>query len=126
MTWYLNGTEISPLNIPTRFMAIFNGLSHINGILMAFLCFLVVCEYSSVRLVFSRLCLLSGAGCLEGIVDHTSVYVAHVTIAALKTHFLVQWVYEKCRKIIMSCWCPAPVGFLPAGTKLASWRPSGH
>ena len=28
-------------------MAIFNGFSHINGILMAFLCFLMAIEYSS-------------------------------------------------------------------------------
>ena len=28
-------------------MAIFNGFSHINGILMAFLFFLMACEYSS-------------------------------------------------------------------------------
>ena len=28
-------------------MAIFNGFSHIHGILIAFLCFLMACEYSS-------------------------------------------------------------------------------
>ena len=28
-------------------MAIFNVFSHINGILMAFLCFLMACEYDS-------------------------------------------------------------------------------
>ena len=37
-------------------------------------------EDTLLRLVFSRLCLLSGAGCQVGIVDHTSVYVAHVVV----------------------------------------------
>ena len=40
------------------------------------------------RLVFSRQCLLSGAGCLVGIADDTSVYVAHLAIPAGKLWFL--------------------------------------
>ena len=45
-------------------------------------------EGTLLRLVFSRLCILSGAGCLVGIVAHTSVYVAHVAIPAGKLWFL--------------------------------------
>ena len=39
-------------------------------------------------LTLSLLCILSGAGCLVGIVGHTSVYVAHVAVPAGKHWFL--------------------------------------
>ena len=45
-------------------------------------------EGTLLRLVISRLCLLSGAGCLVGMVDHTSVYVPHVAVPAGKLWFL--------------------------------------
>ena len=45
-------------------------------------------EGTLLRLAFSPLCVLSGAGCLVGIVDYTSVYVAHVAVPAEKLWFL--------------------------------------
>ena len=45
-------------------------------------------ESTLLRLVLSRHCLLSGAGCLVGIVDDMSVYAAHVSVPAGKHWFL--------------------------------------
>ena len=44
-------------------------------------------EGNLLLLVFSRLCQLSGAGCLVGIEDHTSVYVAQQAVPAGKLCF---------------------------------------
>ena len=47
MSWYLMAKQ-DPLKIFQQdLMVILNGFSHIHGVLMAFLCFLMACEYSS-------------------------------------------------------------------------------
>ena len=51
---------------------------------MQICCWNLLFECTLLRLVFSRQCLISGAGCLVGIVDDTSVYVAHVAVPAGK------------------------------------------
>ena len=55
---------------------------------MQICCWKSLFEGTLLRLLFSLLCILSGAGCLVGIVDHTSVYVAHVSVQAGKLWFL--------------------------------------
>ena len=54
---------------------------------MQICCWNLLFEGNLHRLVFSRLCQLSGANCLVGIVDHTSVYVAHVAVPTGKLCF---------------------------------------